>query len=311
MAAETFSFLADGGRELPATLWLPEGEARYVLQIAHGMTEHMGRYETLARELTARGAAVAGFDLRGHGRNGGDPKVASFGEGGWEASIRDMRQFFLLLEDWFPGAPHGMLGFSLGSFLLREYLGRYPEGVAGAAILGTGWQPGPVLRPIIALVRTQIPKAGFDGTTALVHQLSFGSYNRKFRPNRTKADWLCADEKQLNAYLGDPLCREDISAGLFWQLLDAMRRTGRRDAWGSWNRETPVLLLSGGEDPVGDFGKGVRKVKDFLQAAGIRDVELRLFPGARHDVLHDRDGAAARKALADWLEQRLGKASRA
>lgn len=304
MQTELFEFEGFNGQTLHTTLWLPEQEYRCVLQITHGMTEHVGRYFVLAQELTSHGIVVAGFDLRGHGRNPGNPDVASFGEGGWEASIQDMHLFFETLEGRFPELPHYLLGFSLGSFLLREYLGRYPEGVAGAAILGTGYQPGAVLDIMMAIVKSQIKKVGFDGTTDLVKQLSFGNYNQKFKPNRTIADWLCADSVQLDAYLADPLCRKTISAGLFWQLLGSMKRTGRRDAYHGWNRNMPILLLSGQDDPVGDFGKGVLAVKQRMEKAGIRSVTMELLPQARHDLLHEEAtaAAAARKSLISWLE---------
>lgn len=304
MQTEAFEFDGYNGLSLPATLWLPEQTPRCILQITHGMTEHIGRYTALAQELTGHGIIVAGFDLRGHGRNLGDPNIASFGEGGWEASIQDMHLFFGVLAERFPGLPHFMLGFSLGSFLLREYLGRYPEKVAGAAILGTGFQPGPVLNIMMAIVKSQIKKAGFDGTTDLVKQLSFGNYNQKFKPNRTIADWLCADYTQLDAYLSDPLCRKTISAGLFWQLLGAMKRTGSKDAYHGWNKETPILLLSGQDDPVGDSGKGVLSVKQRMDKAGIRSVSMQLFPNARHDLLHEESTAApsARDSMLDWID---------
>ena len=124
MKAETFEFAGYHETNLAAYLWLPEGEVKAVLQITHGMTEHMGRYETFAECLLPMGIAVAGFDLRGHGKNPGDREIASFGVGGWDASQEDMRLFHTLLRDRFPGVPHYMLGFSLGSFLLREYLGK-------------------------------------------------------------------------------------------------------------------------------------------------------------------------------------------
>lgn len=303
MYTETFVFNGHDGFPLPAVIWSPEGEPNCILQITHGMTEHIGRYAALAQELTAQGIVVAGFDLRGHGKNAGDPEVASFGESGWEASLEDMHRFFQVLAERFPKLPHIMLGFSLGSFLLREYLGRYPDGVNAAAILGTGYQTGAVLSVMMAIVKGQIKKAGFDNTTDMVKQLSFGNYNRQFRPNRTMADWLCADETQLDAYLADPLCRKNISAGLFWQLMGSMKRTGRKDAYRGWNKEIPILLLSGQEDPVGEHGKGVRTVKQRMEKAGLRNVTLQLIPNARHDILHEAsDGAAARTVLLDWLK---------
>lgn len=310
MGKETFTFVGWGEMALPGYLWTPQGKVKAVLQIAHGMTEHMGRYEALAQALCPLGIAVAGFDLRGHGGNAGDPAVASFGEGGWAASLEDMRLFHRLLQEKLGGVPHYMLGFSLGSFLLREYLGQYPDGVDGAIIVGTGDQPGWLLKIMMAVVDGQIKKAGFDNTTDLVRKLSFGTYNDKFKTNRTAADWLCADEEALDAYLADPLVRRDISAGLFRELLASMRRTGTAAAYAGWNKKTPVLLLSGDQDPVGDAGKGVARVYDRMRKAGLENVEFQQILDARHDVFHEEASGAAestRHCIADWLTQELTK----
>ena len=304
MKTETFSFTGAQGMMLPAKLWLPEESPRLLLQITHGMTEHMGRYTVLAEALTAQGIAVAGFDLRGHGANPGDPDCASFGENGWEYTLEDMYLFYQLMEQRFPELPHFMFGFSLGSFLLREFLGRYDTNTAGAVIMGTGQQPAAVLSIIMAIVKTQIKLAGFDSCTPLVRKLSFDTYNQKFAPNRTDADWLCSDLAQLDAYLYDPLCRKNISSGLFWQLLSSMRRTGRKKAYENWNSWLPILLLSGKKDPVGDFQKGVIRVSKQMEEAGLGMPAVYLIPDARHDLLHEEaNGQApwAREILVQWL----------
>ena len=307
MKTEIFEFAGYNGIILPAYLWLPDGEVKAVLQITHGMTEHMGRYEAFAQYLCSMGITVAGFDLRGHGKNPGDAEVASFGEGGWAASIEDMRLFYELLEQRLTVVPHYMLGFSLGSFLLREYLTKYPdEGeIAGAIIMGTGYQPGWLLSIMMGVVNGQIKKAGFDKTSDLVRKLSFGTYNQKFKPNRTAADWLCADETELDEYLADPLVRKDISAGLFWELLGSMKRTGSTYEYDGWDTGLPILLISGQDDPVGDGGKGVQEISRRMQKSGMENVTMKLFPGARHDLLHEeKNGAdAARKYIAEWIKQ--------
>lgn len=302
---EQFTFTGHGGTALPAVLWQPETRITAVLQITHGMTEHMGRYETLAQYLLPLGIVVAGFDLRGHGKHPGDPNIASCGVGGWDSSIADMHLFFQMLGDRFPQVPRYMLGFSLGSFLLREYLGKHPEDVAGAIILGTGHQPNWLLSLMMAVVAGQMKKSGFDGTTDLVRQLSFGAYNQQFKPNRTCADWLCADQCELNHYLSDPLIRRDISAGLFWELLGAMKRTGNAASYASWNKEMPILLLYGQDDPVGNKGKGVQKLYSIMKKAGIRDITFQMFPDARHDLLHEEATCAetVRHCIADWMPQ--------
>ena len=306
MNTERFTFTGCGGAKLSAEVWTPDGQSKAVLQIAHGMTEHIGRYDKLAEMLTAQGVVVAGFDLRGHGRNSGDSHIASFGEGGWEKSLEDMHLFFIELEKRWPGIPHFMLGFSLGSFLLREYLGQYDDKVTGAIILGTGHQPGLVLSIMCAIVKSQIKKSGFNGTTPLVQKLSFDTYNQKFKPNRTVSDWLCADEAQLDLYIKDKLCREHISSGLFWELLSAMKRTGAKDAYQNWRKDMPVLLVSGQDDPVGDSGKGVQCVEAAMRKAGLKNVQMKLFPGARHDLLHEEASGSAKEArglISEWMNK--------
>ena len=305
MTTDFFEFTGYGKTVLPAVLWLPDGEVKSILQITHGMTEHMGRYEKFAEYLLPLGIAVAGFDLRGHGKNPGDPNAASFGEGGWAASIQDMHLFFELLEQRFPEIPHYMLGFSLGSFLLREYLTKYPaEGeVAGAIIMGTGHQPGWLLSIMMGIVKGQIKKAGFDSTTELVRNPSFGTYNQKFKPNRTAADWLCADQNELDKYLADPLVRKDISAGLFWELLGSMKRTGSPFEYDGWDTSLPILLISGQDDSVGDGGKGVQEIYRRMIKTGMENVTIQLLPGAHHDLLHEEANCAetVRRCIAEWM----------
>ena len=306
MKSEEMKLGADHA-SLHGKIWMPEGKPRMVLQISHGMTEHIGRYEKLAEVLTEQGIAAAGFDLRGHGRNAGDPSCASFGEGGWEASVRDMHLFYQETERRFPDIPHFMMGFSLGSFLLRDYLSLYHDNTAGAVIMGTGDQPGVVLTVLMQVIKKEIKAHGFNSSTPLVDKMSFENYNQKFAPNKTPFDWLCADEEQLAAYSEDPLCRKHISAGLFYQLLDAMRRTGKRSTYEKWNKTLPILMLSGQKDPVGDFGKGIQRVKKSMDQAGLKDVEVHFFPNARHDLLHEeqsRDARAAMDILVKWMEER-------
>ncbi|MBR4036496.1 MAG: lysophospholipase [Oscillospiraceae bacterium] len=307
MTEHRFTIKGAQGYELHSIMWAPP-QPRAVLQIVHGMTEHMGRYEKLAQYLTDRGIAVTGFDLRGHGVTPGDSRCAAFGEKGWQNSLEDMHLFFEYTESQLPGIPHFILGFSLGSFLLREYIGIYDDTLRGAIIMGTGHQPAPVLGAIIAIVNGQVKKAGIDSSTPLVQQLSFGTYNKKFAPNRTESDWLCSDNRQLDDYIADPLCRESISAGMFRDLLSAMKRTGAKTAYDNVDKTTPVLLISGGDDPVGDMGKGVAAVEKAMEKAGMQNTTTLLIAGARHDLLHEETGGqaeTARKVIADWLDKNI------
>ena len=308
MLKQEFTF--EGSNRKPYTLngvlWTPENkEVDRIIHVFHGMTEHIGRYEIFAEAMTKQGIAVAGFDLRGHGKNLGDPDCASFGEGGWACALEDMEIFSNMLYGKYPAAKHYVLGFSLGSFLLREYLMQENDNkISGAIIMGTGDQPAMILKAIIAVVKGEIKKAGWDQTTPLVQSLSFETYNKKFKPNRTHSDWLCSDENELDSYIGDHLCRKDISAGLFADLLASMERTGEKKAYAKYRKDLPILLISGIEDSVGNFGKGVQTVYTQMKKNGVQDIQIKLYEGARHDLLHEEASGVAnqvREMIAGWI----------
>lgn len=285
----------------------PESEPRSLILVVHGMTEHAGRYEGFAGQMAAAGIAVAAFDLRGHGRNASDPDCAAMKPGDWEESILDIHRMILQLKELYPDLPLYLLGFSLGSFLVREYMEREGALMDGVILIGTGWQPGWLISVMRALVGTQIKNAGFEHTTPLIRQLSFGAYNGKFRPNRTGSDWLCSDEGELDDYLADRLCRRDIASGTFYELLGSMQRTGRKQKHQMINETMPVMLLTGNDDPVGNFGKGSAAVERILREAGY-PVYYQSYPGARHMLLREeagRQAPKARKEILRWLNAHL------
>ena len=274
-------------KDLYSVIWTSEEPPKAVLQIVHGMTEHIDRYETLAENLTTSGIVVAGFDLPGHGHNNKTSSCASLGEDGWEKTLEAIDSFHKSLKEHYPDIPHIILGFSLGSFIVRDYLSKYKSDFSAAVIAGTGDQPSFVLSVLKSIVNSQINKNGFDNTTPLVKKLSFETYNEKFKPVKTSCDWLCSDEIENQKYIFDILCKENISSGLFWQLLDAMKRTGEKSTYSSWKEDLPVLLLSGENDPVGDFGKGVSRTENKMRQSGINNLKTVLFPNARHDIFHE------------------------
>lgn len=306
MQEQKFTVYGIHKNKIDGIIWLPEESPKAILQITHGMTEHIYRYKSLAKALTLAGIAVAGFDLPGHGRNLGSSGCASFGETGWENALNDIHEFSIYLENKYVDVPRYLLGFSLGSFLVREYFNKFHHGFSGAIIAGTGDQPAAVLSIMMAIVKTQIKSHGFDHTTPLVKKLSFETYNSKFKPNHTDFDWLCSDESQLNSYINDTLCANSISSGLFWQLLNSMKYTGRKEAYANWNKSLPVLLLSGGKDPVGDSGAGVKRVARTMKQAGITNVDMHLLGKARHDIFHESESGVADQVpelIINWISK--------
>ena len=284
-------FLGKDGKELSYKIWTPDYKPRMILQIVHGMTEHIGRYEELAKELNIYGIIVAGFTLRGHGDIEGD--CASLGENGWEDTLEDIHLFYKELNNQYPDLPYCVLGFSLGSFLVRDYLNRYNDPVKGVALAGTGQQSRLLVTALMHVINREIKNAGFDQSTPLVDKLLFNGYNKRFKPCKTNYDWLCSDEEEVSKFLQDPCCKEHISAGLLFQLLNAMRNPD----FSGWDKNMQILLLSGKNDPVGDFGNGVIEVKRMLEDGGFKNVVLSMVPGGRHDVFHEFENGGAKFAM--------------
>ena len=308
---EEFTFLSsDGQTRLHAMLWLPEGEIRGILQIAHGVAEHVARYDGFARYLCARGIAVAGHDHLGHGKSlpDGATPVYFGAQDGWQHAVDDIHALHQRLQEEFPNMPLCIMGHSMGSFLTRSYLIRYPGTVKAAVIMGTGWQPRAAITGGLAVANAVAAVAGENATSDLVTELAFGSYNKLFAPNRTKVDWLSADESNVDDYIADPLCGADATVGLFRQMLHGIRFNQRMSHLRQMDKDMPVLFVAGDKDPVGSCGKGVRQTYDAFRQAGMRDCTLKLYPGLRHEILNEKAYAAEiTKDIETWLLSRLEK----
>ena len=297
---------SDGVHTIHALEWLPQGEPRGVIQIVHGVAEYAGRYEPLAQALTGCGFAVCGEDHLGHGETATDGKFGYFApKGGWDLVVRDVRRLRELEGEKFPGLPYIMLGHSMGSFLTRTYLIRWPGTVDAAVLSGTGQEAAPLvafgrgLAGMVGLLR------GPDHVNDLVYALSLGAYNRQFRPNRTSADWLSRDKDQVDANLADPLCSFKPTVSMFRDMMGGLQFIGDPSELAHMNKSTPVYLMSGDRDPVGNMGKGVRKVERMLHRAGCTDVTVRLYPGGRHEMFHEINRQEVIADLLAWIEEKL------
>ena len=303
----TFTFPSSDGRHTcHGSCWQPARDLpRGVVQIVHGVAEHMGRYEWFARFLAGHGYAVCGADHLGHGRTGAeDGKFGYFGpRRGWELVTRDVRRLRLMAGDRFPGVPYFLLGHSMGSFLTRTYLCRYPGTVDGAILSGTGQESallvgaGKALAGLIAHIR------GPEAVSPLVNELSLGSYNKQFRPNRTGADWISRDEKVVDAYLRDPWCNFTPTVGMFRDMLGGLQYIASPAALAQMDPDTPVYLFSGDRDPVGGNGAGVRKVYGYFEKQGTRDLTMKLYPGGRHEMLNELNREEVYADVLAWLDR--------
>jgi len=286
---EFYYMSKDGKTQIHAVEWLPDEEPKAILQIAHGVTEYILRYEELARFLTEKGIAVVGNDHLGHGKSiSENAEPMYFGpEGSWNWVVDDIRTYMDLTKNKYPNIPYYLLGFSLGSFVARTFLIKYTEKLDGAIIIGTGQTPSFQIALAKFMANKEAKKVGEEHTSPTIRKLTFETYNRIFAPNRTKFDWLCSSEKSIDEYIKDPMRGGDMSAGLFREMLSGMAFSAKQDNINKIDKQLPILFLSGDKDPVGEKGKGVKRVYNCFKKAGIKNVEMKLYSGLRHDILHE------------------------
>ena len=313
---------ADDGARLAVRTWLPDGVAplradavsdagpasdeladpprgdrpRAVIQVVHGMTEHSARYERLATAAVAAGYAVVADDHRGHG--------LTAPPGGWERVLTDLSAVLDAERASWPGAPVVLLGHSWGSFLVRLLAARRGRDLAGLIVMGTGGDPGAAGRVGGAVGSLLCRLRGPAAPGRLLHFLVFGGpsgFNRSFAPARTEVDWLSRDEAEVDAYVADPLCGFVCSNAFFRDLAVGPGAAARPAVYRAAPRDLPVLVVSGGRDPVGAAGRGPRQVADAYRRAGAGDVVLRLYPGARHELLNETNRDEVTRDLLDWI----------
>lgn len=306
---EHFRFTSsDGKTQLHACIWIPNEKIKFrgVLQIAHGVAEHIERYDDFARYLNEQGIVVAGHDHLGHGKSlpeGGTPVY--FGENdGWQHAVDDIHRLHELLVKRYRRLPQLIMGHSMGSFLTRSYLIRYPGEKKAAVIMGTGWQPGYMLTGGTLVAKRFLYKNGAASTSDFVTDLAFGGYNRAFAPNRTSVDWLSADTDNVDLYIADPLCGADATVGLFRDMLGGIRFNQKPENLKKMDKTMPVLFIAGQDDPVGAMGKGVKRSYEAFQKAGMQDVSIKLYPGLRHEILNEKAmQQTVYSDIHDWLSR--------
>ena len=298
----------DGNTEIHTIEWKPEGEVRAVLQICHGMVEYIRRYDEFAQFLCGEGYYVVGNDHLGHGKSiQAKSEYGFFNEKYGNACVLgDMHTPRQRTEKKYPGVPYFMLGHSMGSSLLRQYIQMYGNGLSGAVLMGTvADHKKAALLFGKRLCRVMAAFRGWHYRSKMVDNLVLGAYNKKFKPARTRADWITSDNENLDMYVADPLCSFMSTVNAYYNVFSGMIGIQRKESVYMIPKGLPVLFVSGADDPVGEFGKGVRKIYEKYRAAGIRDVTLRLYTGDRHEILNETDRDQVYKDLLGWFEKHI------
>ncbi len=310
MRKETFSFLSkDGKTKIHAVKWIPDsGEYGAVLQITHGMIEFVERYQDFASYLTEHGFLVVGHDHLGHGAS-----VASRADWGYFAPknpsdilIEDMHTLRTMIQKDNPDVPYFMLGHSMGSYMLRKYLAFHNDHLAGAIIMGTGYMPQAVTRAGLILAKLTGALRGSHYRSRMLENLTFGAPYKRYdlTGKDTANSWLTKDAKIVKWYYSEPSCTFRFTANGYQGLTEAVLFSCNSKNIDTYNKELPVFLVAGADDPVGNMGEGVKIVCEMFQKAGIRDVSCKLYADDRHEILNETDKETVYKDILDWMEER-------
>lgn len=297
----------DGKSKLHAVRYVPDdaGDIRCVVQVVHGMAEYAERYEEFAEFLTARGCVLTGEDHMGHGKSVG--KTGKYGyfceQDPATVLVRDVHRLKKATQALYPDVPYVIMGHSMGSFIVRNYMFRYGTGVNAVIVMGTGMQSAALLRLSKMLAHIQKIFCGPKHVSGLIDKLAFGSYNRQIEDPRTPADWLSRDAERVDKYIVDPMCGFVFTVNGFLTLFELISRLHKRENLERIPKTLPVFMLSGDADPVGDYGKGVQKAYESLKDVGIENITLKMYDGGRHELLNETNRAEVMEDVFRWIEE--------
>jgi alpha-beta hydrolase superfamily lysophospholipase len=281
MAPSSFTYTSADGAKIAAYRWDPAGQPAAVVQITHGMGEHASRYDHVARALNEAGYVVYAQDHRGHGASvTGEP--GNLGEGGWPGLVDDIGLLSARIRAEQPGLPVILLAHSMGSFAAQQYLLDHSDDADGVVLTGT------------AVIDLLEPALDLD------QPLDLAMFNAAFQPARTDYDWLSRDEAMVDAYVADPLCGFGIDTGSARQMFAGARRLADPQQVAALRDSLPVYIAAGELDPVNGGLTLLTPLTDRLTEAGLTDVTVVTYPGARHEILNETNRDEVIGSLIEW-----------
>lgn len=296
----------DSKNSLNTVIWETEKEPVGVLQIVHGMAEYIDRYDDFAKYMTEHGFNVIGHDHLGHGYSVSDERDYGFfaEENGDKIIIEDMHSVTQYAKEKWEELPNFILGHSMGSFCLRQYLTKYSNDVFGAIIMGTGWIPSAAALLGKTIATNTCKSKGSHTVNPLLIKLTLEPYNKPFAPARTNCDWLSRDEKQVDLYVNDKLCGFDFTAGAYKDFFTVLEKIAKNRQLIGMRKSLPILITSGSVDPVGGK-KACEKLNAQYKRCGINDVTLKLWENDRHEILNELDKSDVYDYIYNWLKSKI------
>lgn len=296
------------GEEVFFKKWYDEdAKPKAILQLAHGMAEHINRYHEFASFLVSKGVFVYGNDHRGHGQTG--EKSGLFGffaeEDGFERVVEDLKEINDFIHEQYPDIPVFIMGHSMGSFLVRRFVQRFQGVVNGAIISGTGGNPGLLGKIGKSLAKSQIRKIGKRTGSPLMNKMTFGSYNKGVTDVQTEFDWLTSDRKEVQKYIDDPHCGFISTAGFYYDLLSGLETIHKNQEVAKIEKDLPFFFFSGDKDPVGGNSKGVLSAIQQYKKTGIQKIEYKFYKEGRHEMLNETNRDEVMADIVEWIEKQL------
>jgi len=278
-----------------------------VIQLSHGIGEHAGRYNRIATILQEQGFDVYGNDHRAHGKSVKSKKLLGVykGENYFDDAVEDMRHLTLIIKKEHPNKKIILFGHSMGSLLSRKYVTKYGDDLDALILSGTAsYMKG---LGFIGITTAKVTCAinGRVRENDFLNSLVFGEFNRKFKPNRTKFDWLSRDEKIVDLFDNDPDRAENFSLGVFLDIIKASKQINSKPIYKATPKNLPIYLFSGDKDPVGEMGKGVKKISKQYKKAGVKDLTLKLYKDGRHEMLNEINKEEVEQDLLNWLNSKI------
>lgn len=298
----------DGKNTLHTEIYIPEGrEPVGIIQLAHGMIDYVGRYKLFAEYLCERGFIFAGADHIGHGDTAACAEdLGYFAErDGYKLVVDDVKRVNEYLKESYPGLPIVLFGHSMGSFVSRLYATKYPESIDGLVIHGTAGK-NPILP--LGILLTKIIKAfrGERHRSAFVRSLADGGYNKSFDKSEGEGAWLTRDGAMVADRPSNPKTNFTFTVSGYIDLFKMLGECNSPKWFAAFPKNLPTLVISGADDPVGDFGKGVHFVHNGLLAAELSDLELKLYEGARHELFNETNREEVFADIGAWLSRVMG-----
>lgn len=300
--AKYSTFVSVTGKKLECIHWPVQGKPRAVVQLVHGMVEHIRRYEETAKALNEAGFAVVGHSHMGHGRTA-QLKGYFAEKNGWDVLIEDVHSLRVLTEREYPGVPYFLLGHSMGSFVVRSYCLKHEKGLSGVILSGTGHYSPAIVTAGSLIARIQCALGGAKKPSELLKKISFAGYLKDIPNPKSANAWLSRDDEAVERYDADPLCGFTFTAAAYRDMFEGLSRLypSRIEMYS----DIPVLFISGDRDPVGANGSGVRRVAEELSQAGVENVKVMLYPGGRHEMFNEINRDEAWYDLTQWITSQI------